>query len=99
MPFSGFAEVIESRRWVHPDGRTASVYGSKPFGEGWEIKPSGFDIYWTGDGTVGRCKPPFETKEEAEAYALDWNAKRQAALDAYAAEQAAKAPPVKRRRR
>jgi len=98
MPFSGFAEVTESRHYKHADGRTASVYGAHP-GHGFEVVPSGWDIYWTGDGTVGRCKPPFATKEEADEFAVAWNAKRQAALDAYAAEQAAKAPVKTRRKK
>lgn len=80
MPFSGNAEVVESKAWVHESGAMASIYGCKPHGDGWEVKARGFDIYWTGDGTVGRCKPPFATKEEADAYADDWNAKRAAAM-------------------
>jgi hypothetical protein len=76
MPFSGNAEVVESKSWVQDGtGRTASIYGCKPHGEGWSVQSRGWDIYWTGDGTVGRCKPPFATEAEAEAFAADWNAK------------------------
>lgn len=89
MPFSGNAEVIESRHWIQAEtGRTASVYGCKPHGEGWSIQPNGWDIYWHGDGTVGRCKAPFATKAEADTFADEWNAKRAAALKAYAEAKA-----------
>lgn len=74
MPFSGRAEVVPSRRWRQAiTGRTASIYGAKPTGPDWAIVASGWDIYWHGDGTVGRCKPPFQTEEEAVQYAANWN--------------------------
>lgn len=77
MPFSGYAEVVESKAWVQEGtGATASIYGCKPHGEGWSIQPKGWDIAWSGDGTVGRCKPPFATREEAETYAGEWNGRR-----------------------
>lgn len=80
MPFSGYAEVIESHSWVQEGTNArASIYGCKPLGEGWSVQPNGWDIAWTGDGTVGRCKPPFATKEEADAFAKEWNDKRIAA--------------------
>lgn len=78
MPFCGNAEVVESKHYRHPDsGRTFSVFSSyvEP---GSELIVRGFDIHWTGDGTVGRCRAPFETRAEADAYAAKWNAERAA---------------------
>lgn len=78
MPFCGNASVVESKHYKHPvSGRTFSVFS------GWvepgsELIVRGFDIAWDGDGTVGRCKVPFATRAEADAYAADWNAKRAA---------------------
>ena len=74
MPFCGTATVVESRHWKHPvSGRTFSFFTSW-YEPGCELISRGFDIAW-GDGTVGRCKVPFATREEAESYAADWNAK------------------------
>lgn len=78
MPFCGNASVIESRHWKNAEsGRTFSPYSSwvEP---GSVLVSTGFDIAWDGDGTEGRCKPPFATRAEAEAFAADWNAKRAA---------------------
>ena len=78
MPFSGYAEVIETKHYKHVSGRTASMWGAAPWTSeadraNWTLVPSGWDIIWTGDGTFGRCKPPFKTKEEADAFAAKWN--------------------------
>lgn len=75
MPFSGYAEVVESKSYVHPDGRSVSLF-SAHVPAGFVLTPKGWDIAWTGDGTVGRCKAPFATREEAETFAGDWNGKR-----------------------
>lgn len=79
MPFSGKAKVVVAKRWVNNvTGATASVHGSLPVGDGWEVQDHGFDIFWSGDGTIGRGKPVFETKAEAQGFADGWNAKREA---------------------
>lgn len=76
MPFSGKATVIPSRAYVHPvSGRSFSVFSSwrEP---GSELVERGFTIAWSGDGTVGTCKPPFATRVEAQEFADKWNADR-----------------------
>lgn len=80
MPFSGYAEVVESHYWLTPDGRRLSKF-SAGVPEGSTLISAGWDIAWTGDGTVGRCKPPFETQQEAEDFAANWNADRVAAYE------------------
>lgn len=75
MPFSGNAEVIESKCYRHEDGRMVSLFSSY-VPEGFVLTVRGWDIRWTGDGTVGRCKPPFATEAEAIAYATKWNEER-----------------------
>lgn len=60
-------EVIPSKRWQHPDGRTASIYGAPPIGDGWEVVQVGWTIRWD-DGTVGLCRQPFKTEEEAHEF-------------------------------
>lgn len=77
MPFAGNAEVIESKCYRHSDGRSVSLYTSH-VPEGFVLTVRGWTIRWTGDGTVGTCKPPFATRGEAEDYARAWNDKRTA---------------------
>lgn len=59
-------EVIPSRRYRHPDGRTASIYGAAP-GPGFEIETVGWTIKHP-DGTIGIGRAPFTTREEAQAW-------------------------------
>lgn len=76
MPFSGRATVVKSRAYVHPvSGRTFSAFSSwrEP---GCKLVERGFTIQWSGDGTVGTCRPPFPTREEAQAFADKWNRER-----------------------
>lgn len=82
MPFCGEAEVVESRYYKHPEsGREFSLFSSyvEP---GSELLTRGWTIRWSGDGTVGTCKPAFKTKAEADDYAARWNDKRAAAIAA-----------------
>lgn len=75
MPFCGRASVVPSRVYINPvSGRQFSVFSSwiEP---GSELIERGFTIAWDGDGTVGTCKPPFPTREEAQSFADKWNAK------------------------
>jgi len=65
-------EVIESKRWIHKSGATASIYGAAPWTDesdrcNWEVEKVGYTIQWE-DGTVGMGRKPFESKEEAEAF-------------------------------
>jgi hypothetical protein len=63
--------VVEFRRWVHTDGRTASITGSLPYwGEnnGWSIQNCGYTVFNSKTNTYGCGRVPFKTKEEAE----DW---------------------------
>lgn len=72
-------EVIEARRWKHTGnaaqpatGRTASVYGSVPWvseadRSAWTLEVVGYTIKHP-DGTVGIGRPPFATREEAQAW-------------------------------
>ena len=69
-------EVVESLRYAHPDGRTASVYGAHPhFGPGsggWEIQRVGWTVRDNERGTVGCGRPPM-THAEASRLARKWN--------------------------
>jgi hypothetical protein len=58
---------------VHPvSRRTFSPY-SAWIEPGAELVDRGFTIAWDGDGTIGTCRPPFKTREEAQAFADKWN--------------------------
>ncbi len=59
-------EVIPCRRYRHPDGRTASIFSADP-GPGFEVETIGWTIQHP-DGTTGIGKPPFPTKEAAQAW-------------------------------
>lgn len=64
-------EVIESRRWKGPNGRTASLYGACPWTSDaeksqWTLETVG----WTwrmSNGTIGLGRVPAKTYEEAVA--------------------------------
>lgn len=65
-------QVIESRRWIHTSGRTASPYGSAPWTSeadrpNWSIEVQGYTIQHP-DGTIGIGRKPFETRAEAQAW-------------------------------
>lgn len=59
-------EVIPYRFNRHPDGRTASLFGASP-GAGFVIVSQGFTVRHP-DGTTGLGRPPFATREEAQAW-------------------------------
>ena len=53
-------QVIESRRWDHPDGRRASIYGAVPYTGlqgAWAVIVNGWTIHDTLRNTVGMCRP------------------------------------------
>lgn len=73
-------EVIPHKKWQHVSGRTASVYGSVPWTsssdrENWELVEKGFTWYDNKNNTVGLCRVPVETIEEAQAFADEFNIK------------------------
>jgi hypothetical protein len=64
-------EVVEAMRWVHKDGRTASVYGSLPYwgeNDGWEIKKVGYTAYHPNSNTYGCGCPVLTTVENVQAW-------------------------------
>lgn len=81
---SHVTEIIPSRRWRHKSGKAASIYGAVPYVSeaekaDWHIETSG----WTwrkSDGTVGLCRPPAATREEAVEIANRVNARTGAPL-------------------
>ncbi len=76
-------EVIEARRWKHTtSGRTASIYGAMPYTSqddkpNWTIETIGY-TWRTSDHTIGMGKVPAKTREEAQAYMDDYNARMDA---------------------
>lgn len=68
-------EVIPSRQWHNAEtGRTASLYGAAPQGDGWQIRNVGYTLRMA-NGTVGCGRPPFPTREDAVAFANAWLAR------------------------
>lgn len=67
-------EVVPSKVMRHPDGRTASAYGSHP-GDGFELVTVGYTLRDLRTGTVGAAALRYgATREEAEALAAELNA-------------------------
>ena len=71
-------EVIESRVWVNKFGRVVSIHGAVPWlsetqktGEEWRVKANGWTVYNPHNGQIGVCRPPWKTREEAEAFAAN----------------------------
>lgn len=65
-------EVIEARIWRHKDGRTASTRGAAPWlsesdRSSWNLEVTGYTIKHP-DGTTGLGRPPFPSKEAAQAW-------------------------------
>jgi len=79
----GKGEVIESRRWKHKEtGATASLYGAVPWSgrpgdkkDDWTLENVGYTIQWA-DGTIGTGRVPFKSKDEAEKWLENYEAKR-----------------------
>jgi hypothetical protein len=71
-------EIIESKHWKHVSGRTASIFGSVPYvndadAENWQIVIAGWTVRDNRSGTVGIGRKPFQTREEAQAFADKFN--------------------------
>jgi hypothetical protein len=65
-------EIIEAKRWVHTDGRTASIYGSCPYVSdsdkaNWSIQTVGWTIRDNKTNTVGLGRKPFDSIYDASA--------------------------------
>jgi len=66
-------DIVESKRWVCDDGRTASIYGAFPWRSDrerstWRIQIVGYTVQHKKTGTVGIGRQPWKTLQEAE----DW---------------------------
>lgn len=73
-------EVIESRQWKNSKtGATASIYGSVPYisdadVSNWHVQTCGYT--WRLDnGTVGLCRVPAKSREEAAQVMREFNAR------------------------
>jgi len=65
-------EIIPAKRWVHADGRTASIYGAVPYTNeaeqaSWSIQSVGFTIRDNKTNMVGLGRKPFASIDEANA--------------------------------
>jgi len=63
-------EIIESKRWVHVNGATASIYGACPYMSdsdkpNWSIETVGYTIRDNKTNTVGIGRKPFKTMYDA----------------------------------
>lgn len=64
-------DIVESKRWVCDDGRTASIYGAVPWlsdteRNTWRIQIVGYTVQHKKTGTVGIGRQPWKTLEEAQ---------------------------------
>jgi hypothetical protein len=71
-------EIIESKHWKHVSGRTASILGAVPYvnaadAENWQIVIAGWTVRDNRSGSVGTGRKPFQTREEAQAFADKFN--------------------------
>ena len=65
-------EIIPAKRWVHTDGRTASIYGACPYVSdadkaSWTMQSVGFTIRDNKTNTVGLGRTPFASIADAQA--------------------------------
>ena len=82
--------LVPALRWVHTDGRTASVSGAAPYyteaeARDWKQVQVGFTIYNLTTGTRGIGRAPFAS----EAEGIAWIKAAEAREAAYAAALAA----------
>jgi hypothetical protein len=66
------SRVIEHMVWKHTSGRTASTRGACPWTRDserndWSMDLAGFTVLHP-DGTTGLGRPPFLTREDAQAW-------------------------------
>ena len=67
-------EVKPYRVWERDDGKIASFYGAVPYhteeeAKRWQIVDKGFTVYNPLTGQYGIGRKPWETREEAQAFA------------------------------
>ena len=75
-------EVCESRVWRNGNGKTASIYGAVPWTGGpgdtredWDLEVRGWTVRDMKTGAVGCGRPPFPTRDDAQAFADKYNAR------------------------
>ena len=73
-------EIIESKRWVNTDGRTASIYGACPYVSdadkaNWAVQTVGWTIRDNQRNTVGMGRQPFTSMYDASAFLHNLNVK------------------------
>lgn len=74
-------EVIPCRYWENAHTKQkVSLYGAVPYhsnaeAEGWSVVTKGFTIRDNVRSTVGVCRPPFETREDAETFVMTLEAR------------------------
>ena len=66
-------EIIESKRWKHVNGSTASIYGACPWmsesdRKNWSLEIAGYTLRNVKTGVVGIGRKPFATYAEALAF-------------------------------
>ena len=71
-------EIIESKRWKHSTGMTASIYGAVPWTSeadrhNWSIEIVGYTLRNIKSGTVGIGRRPFKTHAEALEFVSQFN--------------------------
>jgi hypothetical protein len=81
-------EVIPSKQWQHPSGRKVSIYGALPYwgdkGD-WQIVQTGWTWRDNRTNTVGLCRVPAKTREEADTLCAEFNARDEAIAASYRA--------------
>lgn len=73
LDHSHMFDIVESKRWVCDDGRTASLYGSVPWvseadRQLWRIQIVGYTVQHKKTGIVGIGRKPWETLEDAKTW-------------------------------
>jgi len=63
-------QIVDAKRWVHVDGRTASIYGACPYvsdtdKSNWSIETVGYTIRDNKTNTVGMGRKPFTSMYDA----------------------------------
>ena len=71
LDHSHMFDLIESKRWICDDGRTASPYGSAPWVSDadrarWQLQIVGWTVRHKKTGTIGIGRAPWTTREAAE---------------------------------